>query len=139
MSTARRPSKSLLACLLATALAACQAAPPPPVAAPAPASFEGRYARGSQHLDITRRGDGYWLDIADDGAGSCTFGAAAIRVDDRLLASLQDWKSGAVLTLRQAGHGSLDVYSEQEDDRFSLAAFCRGDATLSGRYLPAVR
>lgn len=121
------------------ALAACQGGPPPPVVAVAPPSFEGRYAHGSQHLEIVRRGDGYWLDIADDGAGHCSFSAAAIRVDDRLLASLQDWKSGAVLTLRQAGHGSLEVFSEQEDDRFSLAAFCRGDATLAGRYLPDPR
>ncbi|MGO4701469.1 hypothetical protein [Dyella sp. 2RAB6] len=107
--------------------------------ASAPVPFEGRYAQGTQQLEIARRGDGYWLDLEDAGAGGCSFSAAAIRVDDRLLASLQDWKSGAVLTVRRAGNGSVDVFSEQEDDRFSLAAFCRGGATLSGNYRPAAR
>jgi len=102
-----------------------------------PPTLEGRYLHGTQQLDVARRGDGYWLDIEDAGPGGCAFSAAAMRVDDRLLASLQDWKSGAVLTVRPSHGGSVDVLSEQEDDRFSLAAFCRGGATLSGNYRPA--
>lgn len=108
--------------------------PPSPQASAAPA-FEGRYTHGSLQLDIARRGDGYWLDIEDGGPGACAFSAPAIRLDDRLLASLQDWKSGAVLTVRRAGNG-VEVLSEQEDDRFSLAYFCRDGATLSGSYRP---
>ncbi len=130
--------------LIPLALAACLAglvggcgpspAPPPSPAAAAPA-FEGRYAHGSLRLDIARRDDGYWLDIRDDGPGACAFSAPAIRLDNRLLASLQDWESGAVLTVRHAGDG-VDVLSEQEDDRFSLAYFCRDGASLSGTYRP---
>ncbi|WNL44862.1 hypothetical protein RKE25_15745 [Dyella sp. BiH032] len=125
-----------LACLVA----GCGPSPPsssslPPHVAAAPA-FEGRYAHGSLRLDIARRGDGYWLDIRDDGPTACAFSAPAIRLDNRLLASLQDWKSGAVLTVRPADDG-VDVLSEQEDDHFSLAYFCRGGASLSGTYRPA--
>jgi hypothetical protein len=126
---------ALLTCIAGLA-AGCGPAPSsnsaPAPTAPAPA-FEGRYARGSLRLDVARRGDGYWLDISDDGPGACAFSAPALRLDDRLLASLQDWKSGAVLTVRHGGDG-LDVLSEQEDDRFSLAYFCRGGASLSGHY-----
>lgn len=131
-----RPIPRHVCLLLACALAGCgpAASPAPPVPAlPAPV-FEGRYAHGSQQLDIERRGDGYWLRIQDDGASACAFSGAAIRLDERLLASLQDWKSGAVLTVRHAADGGVDVLSEQEDDRFSLSSFCRGSATLSGHY-----
>lgn len=126
---------------LASLLAACTPSPSPSgAAAPTPSAaapvFEGRYAHGSLRLEIARRGDGYWLDIHDDGPTACAFSAPAIRLDNRLLASLQDWKSGAVLTVRRAGE-DVDVLSEQEDDRFSLAYFCRGGASLSGTYRAA--
>lgn len=140
-----RRARTLLDALLAglaCLVAACGPAPspsgasPPASAAAAAPFFEGRYAHGSLRLEIARRGDGYWLDIRDDGPTGCAFSAPAIRLDNRLLASLQDWKSGAVLTVRPAGDG-VDVLSEQEDDRFSLAYFCRDGASLSGTYRPA--
>ena len=130
------PLPHALLAALAGLAAGCGPSPAPPAsvapAAPIPA-FEGSYAHGSLRLHIARHDEGYWLDIRDDGPGACAFSAPAIRLDDRLLASLQDWKRGAVLTVRHAVDG-LDVLSEQEDDRFSLAYFCRGGASLSGHY-----
>lgn len=99
-------------------------------------SFEGSYVQDGQRLDISRRDGGYWLEIHGDAPGHCAFTGPALAVDDRLLASLQNWKSGAVLTIRRAADGNLDVLSEQEDDRFSLAYFCRGGASLAGSYRP---
>jgi len=77
-------------------------------------------------------GDGYWLHI--ESVGSCAFEGPAMLIGDQLQVSLQDWKAGALLTVRRAAHGSVDVLSEQEDDRFNLSYFCHGGETLAGHY-----
>lgn len=127
----------LLALALGAAVAGCGPSPAPVATAPPPpAHFEGSYVHDGQRLDISRRDDGYWLEIHGDASGDCAFASPALMVGDRLLASLQNWKSGAVLMVRHATDGHVDVLSEQEDDRFSLAYFCRGGASLAGNYQP---
>jgi hypothetical protein len=103
--------------------------------APPPDPYAGHYAHGHEHLDIARRDDIYALSISSEGGiDDCVFEGAAMLIGDQLQVSLQAWKPGALLTVRQAAGGGVEVLSEQEDDRFSLAYFCHGGATLAGRY-----
>ncbi|SFS02257.1 hypothetical protein SAMN05216570_1608 [Dyella sp. OK004] len=119
---------------LAGALAGCESRQPSTHAAPAapPPDFAGEYIHNAKHLHITRRDDGYWLHI--ESTGSCEFEGPAILIGEQLQVSLQDWKAGALLTVRHAVQGGVDVLSEQEDDRFSLTYFCHDGETLSGSY-----
>ncbi|WP_266171712.1 hypothetical protein [Dyella subtropica] len=135
----RHPPRSHWALLaLACALSGCEPGRAPPSAeaptAPPRATFDGHYAHGTQRLDITRNDGGYWLNFVGTGANACAFQGTGMLIGDQLQVSLQAWKAGALLTVRHAPSDSVDVLSEQEDDRFSLTYFCHGGEALSGNY-----
>ena len=123
--------------LILALLAGCQPAPPVPVAPADPHGFAGSYRKGAEWLDIGPAGDDYWVSI--DSAGhrdGCLFVARATRDNDGLEISLEAWRPGARLLLQHAGHGLIDVRPDDDDDAFDPAYFCRGGATLAGRYSP---
>lgn len=130
----RSPALPVALFALASALAGCESGRPSPHAAPAapPPGFAGEYVHNAKHLLIAHRADGYWLHI--ESKDSCEFEGPALLIGEQLQVSLQDWKAGALLTVRHAAQGGIDVLSEQEDDRFSLSYFCHGGETLSGNY-----
>lgn len=130
----RPPALPVALFALAGALAGCESGHPSTHAAPAapPPDFAGDYVQHTRHLHITRRDGGYWLHV--ESTGSCEFEGPAMLIGEQLQVSLQDWKPGALLTVRHAASGGVDVLSEQEDDRFNLSYFCHDGETLSGSY-----
>lgn len=102
-----------------------------------PVGFSGTYAHGAERLHIILDGHTYWLTIVSHGgADACSFAGHGELSDGLLQFSLENWQPQATLTVRKADDRGVDVFSEQEDDRFSLMYFCRGGASLSGHYTP---
>jgi hypothetical protein len=121
--------------LLAALSCGCQPAPPPTgvVPRPDPAGFSGMYRKGAEWLDIGPMHDGYWVSIQSE---ACLFVGRARPDGDALDIALDDWRPGASLRVEHAGRGLLDIRPGSDDDRFDPGYFCRGDASLAGRYAP---
>jgi hypothetical protein len=102
-----------------------------------PVGFSGTYQHGAERLQITLDGQTYGLTIeSTGGADACSFTGHGELSDGMLQLSLDNWRPKATLTVRKADDRGVDIFSEQEDDRFSLMYFCRGGASLSGHYTP---
>jgi hypothetical protein len=116
-------------------LAGCQPAPSTPHGPIDPDGFAGSYRKGAEWLDIGLSGDGYWLSIdSADHRDACLFVGRALRDSDGLKISLDAWRPGASLVLQHAGHGLVDIHPADDDDAFDPSYFCRGGASLAGRY-----
>ncbi|HEY9132251.1 MAG TPA: hypothetical protein VIM98_10880 [Dyella sp.] len=91
------------------------------------------YRKGAEWLDVGPMNDGYWVSIQSD---ACLFVGHARRDGDALNIALDDWRPGASLRVEHAGRGSIDIHPDTDDDRFDPSYFCRGNASLAGRYAP---
>ena len=118
-------------------LAGCQPAPPPPTGPVDPNGFAGSYRNGAEWLDIGPLGDAYWVSIdSADHRDGCLFVGHAVQDSDGLKISLDAWRPGASLLLQHAGQGRVDIRPADDDDAFDPSYFCRGGASLAGRYSP---
>jgi hypothetical protein len=118
-------------------LAGCQPAPSAPSGPVDPNGFAGSYRKGAEWLDIGPSGDGYWISIdSADHRDACLFVGHAVRDDAALKISLDAWRPGASLLLQHAGRGLIDIRPTDDDDAFNPSYFCRGGASLAGRYSP---
>ena len=120
---------------LVVLLAGCQPAPSVPDGPVDPNGFAGSYRKGAEWLDIGPSQDGYWISIdSADHREACLFVGHAVRDNDHLKISLDTWRPGASLLLQHAGHGLVDILPADDDDAFDPGYFCRGSASLAGRY-----
>lgn len=116
-------------------LAGCQPAPSTPKGPVDPNGFTGSYRKGAEWLDIGPSGDGYWVSIdSADHRDACLFVGRAVRDDAGLKISLDTWRPGASLLLQHAGQAQVDIRPADDDDAFDPSYFCRGGASLAGRY-----
>lgn len=116
-------------------LAGCQPAPSAPPGPVDPNGFAGSYRKGAEWLDIGPSGDAYWVAIdSADHRDACLFVGHAVRGGDGLKISLDAWRPGASLLLQHAGNGLVDLLPADDDDSFDPSYFCRGGASLAGRY-----
>jgi hypothetical protein len=123
--------------LVAALLTACQPAPSLPHGPVDSSGFAGSYRKGAEWLDIGPAGDGYWISIDSPGhRDACRFAGHAVRSDQGLKIALDSWRPGASLLLQHAGNGLVDIGPADDDDAFDPSYFCRGGASLAGRYSP---
>ena len=116
-------------------LAGCQPAPSTPHGPVDPNGFAGSYRKGAEWLDIGPAGEAYWVSIdSADHRDACLFVGHAVRDDAGLKISLDAWRPGASLLLQHAGSGLIDIRPTDDDDAFDPSYFCRGGASLAGRY-----